>query len=91
MTLEELKTLKPGEVVVITKIDKNINSSGYNGTLYKNYEVGEELTFISNDYWVDFYRTSNIICHFTEKVCDYIERKTILQRNNKLIELGIQI
>jgi len=37
MTLEELKSLQPGDVVVITKIDENLN----NGTTSKDYDTFE--------------------------------------------------
>lgn len=89
MTLEELKTLKPGEVVVITKIDGYIN----NETTSKDYYVGEEMTFWSLDTWFNFYRpyrdSIGRISHFGPGVCDYIERKVQLVRNNKLNKLGI--
>ena len=42
MTLEELKSLRPGDVVVITKVDEYLN----NGTTSKDYYVGEEMTFL---------------------------------------------
>lgn len=38
MTLEELKSLREEEVVVITKVDEKI-------TKYHNYQVGDELMF----------------------------------------------
>lgn len=94
MTLEELKSLQPGDVVVITKIDEYLN----NGTTSKDYYVGEEMTFLIWNEWVDFLRSSKadkslkqlgIIAHFSEGVCDYIERKVKLVRERKLDELGI--
>ena len=92
MTLEELKSLRPGDVVVITKVDEYLN----NGTTSKDYYVGEEMTFLIWNVWVDFLKHSNpnkpgqlgIIAHFSEGVCDYIEVKAEL-RNRKLTELGI--
>ena len=98
MTLEELKSLQNGEVVVITKVDENIND----GTPTQDYYVGEEMTFLSwelgvelvkrgyeiHDLCVDFKRQGKI-SHFTSEVCYYIERKMKLNRDNKLKELGI--
>jgi hypothetical protein len=93
MTLEELKSLRPGDVVVITKVDEYLN----NGTTSKDYYVGEEMTFLICNEWIDFLRHSKpnktgqlgTISHFGEGVCDYIERKVKLERNKKLKELGI--
>lgn len=94
MTLEELKSLQPGDVVVITKVDEYLN----NGTTSKDYYVGEEMTFLVWNEWVDFLRPSKadkslkqlgIISHFSEGVCDYIERKVLLERERKLTELGV--
>jgi len=88
MTLEELKTLRRGEVVVLTKVDKLI-------TEYHNYQVGTELVFYQSDTntdHVDFVRTSGeymAVSHFSYEICDYIERKVKLERNNKLNSLGI--
>ena len=93
MTLEELKSLRPGDVVVITKVDEYLN----NGTTSKDYYVGEEMTFLICNEWIDFLRHNKpnktvqlgTISHFGEGVCDYIERKVKLERNKKLKELGI--
>jgi hypothetical protein len=94
MTLEELKSLQPGDVVVITKIDENLN----NGTTSKDYYVGEEMTFLVCDRWYDFLRPSKAdkslkqlgtIAHFSHGVSEYIERKVKLVRERKLNELGI--
>lgn len=94
MTLEELKSLQPGDVVVITKIDEYLN----NGTTSKDYYVGEEMNFLVWNEWVDFLRPSNAnkslkqlgtIAHFGEGIHDYIERKVKLVRERKLTELGI--
>ena len=88
MTLEELKSLREGEVVVITKVDERI-------TEYHNYRVGDELMFYEfNDdiNHVDFVRPSGeyaAVTHFSYEICHYIERKVQLERNNKLNELGI--
>ena len=88
MTLEELKSLREGEVVVITKADERI-------TEYHNYRVGDELMFYEfNDdiNHVDFVRSSGeyaAVTHFSYEICHYIERKVQLERNNKLNELGI--
>jgi hypothetical protein len=93
MTLEELKSLRFEEVVVFTKVDKLI-------TDYYEYEVGDELEFMDiytedkhgRDV-VNFYRKvpgeMGVIAHFSYSVCDYIERKVKLERDNKLISLGI--
>lgn len=94
MTLEELKSLQPGDVVVITKVDEYLN----NGTTSKDYFLGEEMTFLFWSEWVDFLRQSKAdkslkqlgtIAHFGEGVCDYIERKVKLVREKKLTELGL--
>ena len=84
MTLEELKYLKQGEVVVFTKVDERI-------TEYHNFQIGDEMVFsqFNNDGVVDFFRKSIIISHFSYEVCHYIERKIKLERDNKLISLGI--
>lgn len=93
MTLEELKSLREGEVVVLTKVDEKICE-------YHNYQVGEELMFyqISDDSIdkIDFLRASSsdgqyiwVVSHFTYEICDYIERKVKLQRETKINQLGI--
>jgi GTP-binding protein EngB required for normal cell division len=93
MTLEELKSLRFEEVVVFTKVDKLM-------TKYHEYEVGDELEFM-NIYTedqhgrnvVNFYRKvpgeMGVIAHFSYSVCDYIERKVLLERDKKLNNLGI--
>lgn len=93
MTFEELKSLRGGEVVVITKVDEKI-------TDYHRYEVGDELDFM-NIFTMDkhgrdvvnFYRKfpgkMGMIAHFSYDICDYIERKVQLERDNKLNSLGI--
>ena len=93
MTLEELKSLRPGDVVVITKVDEYLN----NGTTSKDYYVGEEMTFLIWNEWIDFLKHSNpnkpgqlgTIAHFGHGVSDYIERKVKLERERKLTELGL--
>jgi hypothetical protein len=93
MTLEELKSLRFEEVVVFTKVDKLI-------TDYYEYEVGDELEFMDiytedkhGRNVVNFYRKvpgeMGMIAHFSYSVCDYIERKVKLERENKLVSLGI--
>ena len=86
MTLEELKGLTQGEVVVLTKVDERI-------TEYHNFAVGDEMIF-SKFYddsigYVDFLRNSITISHFSYEICNYIERKVKLERENKLNRLGI--
>ena len=83
MTLEELKSLREGEVVVLTKVDERI-------TEYHNFSVGDEMIFYRlYEYGqVDFLRNSITISHFSYEICDYIERKVEL-RDRKLKELGI--
>ena len=93
MTWEELKSLQPGDVVVITKVDEHLNNS----TTSKDYYIGEEMTFLSCDRWYDFLRhskadnpgQSGTISHFGHGVSDYIERKVKLVRERKLTELGV--
>jgi hypothetical protein len=93
MTLEELKSLRFEEVVVFTKVDKLM-------TKYHEYEVGDELEFMdiyTEDQHgrnvVNFYRRvpgeMGVIAHFSYSVCDYIERKVLLERDKKLNNLGI--
>ena len=101
MTLDELKSLRKGEVVVITKVDEVI-------TEFNNYQVDDELTFISINLphahytgAVKFARkltdeeennnpgATGIIVHFSYEFCHYIERKVILERDRKLNEIGI--
>ena len=86
MTLEELKGLTQGELVVLTKVDERI-------TEYHNFAVGDEMIF-SKFYddsigYVDFLRNSITISHFSYEICNYIERKVKLERENKLNRLGI--
>jgi hypothetical protein len=88
MTLDELKGLRQGEVVVLTKVDERI-------TEYHNYKVGDEIIFMEFDSHngdvVNFLRTGDIpvISHFSYEICHYIERKIKLERNKKLSNLGI--
>ena len=85
MTLEELKGLRNGEIVVITKVDEMI-------TEYFNYVVGNELLFIDiNGDLVNFVRKGEVpvVAHFSYEFCHYIERKIKIERENKLISLGI--
>jgi hypothetical protein len=93
MILEDLKSLRPGEVLVFTKVDKLI-------TEYHEYEIGDELEFM-NIYTkdkhgrnvVNFYRKvpgeMGVIAHFSYSVCDYIERKVLLERDRKLNDILI--
>jgi len=84
MTLEELKGLTQGEVVVFTKVDERI-------TEYHNFQIGDEMVFsqFNLDGVVDFFRKSIIISHFSYEICHYIERKIVLERDKKLNNLGI--
>ena len=84
MTLEELKGLSQGEVVVLTKVDERI-------TEYHNFQIGDEMVFsqFNLDGVVDFLRKSIIISHFSYEICHYIERKIVLERDKKLNNLGI--
>jgi len=95
MTLEELKSLAFGEVVVFTKVDERI-------TEYHNHQVGDYMIFLeiedankigsSNDV-VNFCRNgideTHVISHFSYEICHYIERKIKLERDKKLTNLGI--
>jgi hypothetical protein len=93
MTLDELESLRPGEVVVFTKVDEMI-------TDYHEYEVGDELEFM-DIYTMDkhgrdvvnFYRKvpgeMGVIAHFSYSICDYIERKVLLERDRKLNDILI--
>jgi hypothetical protein len=93
MTLDELESLRPGEVVVFTKVNEMI-------TDYHEYEVGDELEFMGiytmdkhgRDV-VNFYRKvpgeMGVIAHFSYSICDYIERKVLLERDRKLNDILI--
>ncbi len=95
MTLEELKSLRQGEVVVFTKVDEKI-------TEYHNHQVGDYMIFLeiedankigSSSDVVNFCRIGidekHIISHFSYEICHYIERKVLLERDQKLNDLGI--
>jgi hypothetical protein len=85
MTLEELKSLRQGEKVIFTKVDSEIRK-------YYNHEVGNEMIFLDLDEGLqvaNFMRNSVTISHFSYDICNYIERKTTLIRNEKLNQLGI--
>lgn len=110
MTLDELKSLRPGEVVIFTKRYGTIQFQD----AVSCSSVGDEMTFLeiedadkigaSGDV-VNFLRNSSpdpslktrdralrhrgTILHFSYEICNYIERKTQLERDNKLEELGI--
>jgi hypothetical protein len=96
MTLDELKSLRQGEVVVFTKVDERICE-------YHNHQIGDEMTFVeiesgppnqsyhnigSSGDVVNFLRNSYTISHFSYEICHYIESKTKL-RDNKLNSIGI--
>jgi hypothetical protein len=88
MTLDELKSLAFGEVVVFTKVDERI-------TEYHNYQIGDEVTFMEFDSHngdvVNFVRKGDIptISHFSYEICHYIESKIKLERDKKLNSIGI--
>jgi len=88
MTLHDLNTLRQGEVVKITRIDKGVN-------LYNEYNVGDELTYLEfNEYtnYYNFVRVESgppVICHFGFAIHSYIERKVVLEREQKLTDLGL--
>lgn len=86
MTLNELKSLRQGEYVVLTKVDEKICE-------YHNHQVGDELIFYELSKDIDglviFLRNSLAISHFSYEICHYIERKITLERENKLNNLGI--
>jgi hypothetical protein len=84
MTLEELKSLRGGEVVVFTKVDERI-------TEYHNFQIGDEMMFsqFNLDGVVDFFRSSITISHFSYEICHYIERKVLLERDRKLNDILI--
>ncbi len=96
MTLEELKSLRVGEVVVFIKADERIRE-------YHNHQIGDHMVFLgiedankigaSSDV-VNFGRKGidemHVISHFSYEICHYIERKIKLERNNKLNQLGIK-
>lgn len=85
-------TLKTGEVFVFTKVDSGTN-------LYREYKVGDELRFSAYniqtgspdglDAIFNFIVDDTIVAHFGYDIFDYIERKVLLERNNKLNQLGV--
>lgn len=93
MTLDDLKGLRSHEVIVFTKVDEMI-------TDYHEYEIGSELEFMGiytmdkhgRDV-VNFYRKvpgeMGVIAHFSYSICDYIERKILLERDRKLNDILI--
>jgi hypothetical protein len=84
MTLDELKGLNHGEVVVIIKVDESMK-------IY-DYVVGDELTFLdlsllpNNGCYINFLRSGDQpkISYFSYGICDYIERKMVLERDKKI-------
>ena len=96
MTLDELVSLRQGEVVVFTKVDEKI-------TEYHNHQVGDYMIFLEiedvnkigsgNRSVVNFCRNgideTHVISHFSYEICHYIERKVKLERDKKLNSLGI--
>ena len=90
MTLEELKSLREGEVVVLTKVDeKTTLMYPYSTKMNQNFAVADEMIFYKFCVGsVDFLINSFTISHFSYDICHYIERKVEL-RNRKLNELGI--
>jgi len=87
MTLEELKSLREGEVVVFTKVDERIQE-------YHNHQIGDEMRFLEiqdadGTDVVNFLRNSYTISHFSYEICHYIESKVKLEREKKLNSIGI--
>jgi len=90
MTLDELKSLREGEVVVFTKVDEKIQE-------YHNHQIGDEMRFLEiqdadGADVVNFLRSDNtryIISHFSYEICHYIESKVKLERDKKLNSIGI--
>jgi hypothetical protein len=93
MTLDELKSLRQGEVVVFTKADERIRE-------YHNHQVGDCMVFLeigagfgSSSDVVNFCRNgideTHVISHFSYEICHYIESKIKLEREKKLNSLGI--
>jgi hypothetical protein len=95
MTLDELKSLRQGEVVIFIKVDEKI-------TEYHNHQVGDYMIFLeiedankigSSRDIVNFCRNgideTHVISHFSYEICHYIERKIKLERDKKLNSIGI--
>ena len=88
MTLNDLNTLRQGEVVKITRIDKGVN-------LYNEYKVGDELIYLEFNQFTNYYNFVRVasgppvICHFGFGIHSYIERKIVLEREQKLTDLGL--
>lgn len=83
-------TLKTGEVFVFTKVNGETN-------LYRDYKVGDELIFSAYniktgsadglDAIFNFIVDGKIVSHFGYGIFDYIERKVLLERNDKLNQI----
>lgn len=88
MTLNELNNLRQGEVIKFTRIDKGVN-------LYNDYKVGDELTYLEFNEYTNYYNFVKVdsgppaICHFGFGIHSYIERKVVLEREQKLSDLGL--
>lgn len=101
MTLEELKGLRHSEIVVFTKVDEKITDYheyqvGDELEFMDIYTIDKHgrdvVNFVRRGKGLlDPSSTSldTVIAHFSYDICDYIERKVQLERDNKLKEIGI--
>jgi hypothetical protein len=88
MTLYELKSLRQGEYVVLTKVDEKICEYHNHQLIF--YELSKDIDgIILENEIVSFFRNSLTISNFSYEICHYIERKITLERENKLNKLGI--
>jgi hypothetical protein len=75
MTPDELKSLRRGEIVVITSVDEYLCK-------YHNYLIGDQLIFSDiNEQFVLFIRGGIMAVYFTSDIHNYIERKSKLERD----------
>lgn len=84
MTLEELKSLTFGDVVLTMKTFGD-----------GKYVAGDELVFLDVSYrqgeynFLKCWDGPSTIVHFSQFDCDFIEYKVKIERDKKLEELGI--
>ena len=101
MTFEELKSLRFCEIVVITKVDEKITDYheyqvGDELEFMDIYTIDKHgrdvVNFVRRGKGLlDPSSTSldTVIAHFSYDICDYIERKVLLERDKKISSIGI--
>ena len=101
MTLEELMGLRFCEIVVFTKVDEKITDYheyqvGDELEFMNIYTIDKHgrdvINFVRRGKGLlDPSSTSldTVIAHFSYDICDYIERKVLLERDKKIKSLGV--